>query len=110
MTNIPTLRTEMAKHFPALLGGERPFGALKLPVAAKTRPMDTAYREHVNSGFAVDESTFQAHCTITPEISEGLFAAYAAIVVANQPSQVPQIATYWTAGPHRDYMTSYVLP
>ena len=59
---------------------------LKLPVAAKTRPMDTAYREQVNSGFAVDESAFQAHCTITPEISKGLFAAYAAIVVGLQDS------------------------
>ena len=110
VNNIPALRTEMTKHFPALLGGEHSFGALKLPVAAKTRPMDAAYREQVNSGFAVDESAFQAHCTITPKISKGLFAAYAAIVVANQPSQVSQIATYWTAGPHRDYMTSYVLP
>ena len=45
VANLLTLRTEMAKHFPALLGGERPFGALKLPVAAKTRPMDTAYRD-----------------------------------------------------------------
>ena len=45
VNNIPALRTEMTKHFPALLGGEHSFGALKLPVAAKTRPMDTAYPE-----------------------------------------------------------------
>ena len=55
VNNIPALRTEMAKYFAVLLGGEHSFGALKLPVAAKTRPMDTAYREQVNSGFAVDD-------------------------------------------------------
>ena len=108
--NVPTLRAEMAIHFPVLLGRERSFGALKLPVATKTRPMDAAYREQVNSGSAVDESAFQAQCTVSPEIREGLFAAYAAIVVANQPSKVSQIALFWAPGPHRDYMTSFILP
>ena len=50
--NVPTLRAEMAIHFPVLLGRERSFGALKLPVATKTRPMDAAYREQVNSDLA----------------------------------------------------------